>query len=49
MPKGRKIAMRYIFHGRFLVDLVASLPVEFLEVFTGQNENLKFIGLIKLS
>ena len=45
----KKIALRYVLHGRFWVDLVASLPVELLELILGENDNLKFIGLVKLS
>lgn len=42
----KKITFRYVFYGRFWIDLLASLPVEVLELVLGSNA--QFIRLIKL-
>ena len=44
----KKISARYLFQGRFIVDLMASLPLEVMESIFGTNENLKFLGMLKL-
>jgi len=33
----KKIAIRYIFFGRFFIDFLASLPVEIFELAFGAN------------
>lgn len=44
-----KIAIRYVLYGRFVVDLIASMPLEvFSFIFNSQSSNLKFIQMLKL-
>ena len=44
-----KIAARYVFFGRFVVDLIASLPLEIITlVFASGGDNLKFLGMLKM-
>ena len=49
---GKKIALTYVFKGRFVIDLLASTPFELIMViFQGDSEgnsNLKFFGMLKL-
>ena len=45
----KKIAIRYILHGRFFIDLLASLPLELITSFEGSSSvNFKFVGMIKM-
>lgn len=45
----KKIAFRYILYGRFPIDFVASLPIEFVQlVLDSNNGNFKFLGMMKL-
>jgi uncharacterized membrane protein required for colicin V production len=41
----RIIAFRYVFQGRFIFDLMASVPVEALMLI---SENLRFLGMFKI-
>lgn len=44
-----KIAVNYVLYGRFVIDLVASLPIEIITLVINTNsDNLKFIGMIKM-
>ena len=44
-----KIAVRYVLYGRFVVDLIASLPLEIITlVLTTNSDNLKFLGMLKM-
>jgi hypothetical protein len=45
---GTKIALKYLLYGRFWIDMLASLPIEMLELLFGSNANFKFLGMIKL-
>lgn len=46
---GKIIAIKYIVFGRFPIDLLASLPLEFAALIIPTSErNLRFIGMVKL-
>jgi hypothetical protein len=46
---GRKIALRYLFNGRFFVDLIASLPLEVISLLPfASTTDLSFLGMLKL-
>ena len=41
-------AIRYVFYGRFIIDLAASFPTEILNYSLGNNPHYKLVGLLKL-
>lgn len=46
---GKKIALNYLFKGRFVIDIFASTPFEVIQlIFSGDSNNLKFLGMLKL-
>jgi hypothetical protein len=46
---GKQIALRYILNGRFIVDLIASLPLEALAlIHAGGDGSFKFLGMLKM-
>jgi hypothetical protein len=46
---GTRIAKNYVYNGRFLIDLLASMPLEAVSLFIPvSEENLKFLGMLKL-
>lgn len=49
VTSGKKIAMKYILNGRFGVDLIATIPLEFLTlIFSTSESNLRFFGMLKM-
>lgn len=46
----KRIAMRYMCSGRLIIDLLASMPVEFMLLFINRTANeLNFLRLLKLA
>lgn len=48
----REIARNYVLHGRFFVDIIATVPLEFIGEVEGLNvspQTLKLIQLVKLT
>lgn len=49
VKSARKIAINYVFYGRFFVDLIASTPIELINALSiTSSNNLKFLGILKL-
>lgn len=49
VTNGKRIACNYACNGRFWIDIIASLPVEIISLFsTNSQSNLRLIGLLKL-
>ena len=46
---GKKIALRYVLYGRFPIDVIASVPLDFVILFIKTSkQNLRFLGMIKM-
>lgn len=48
MNNWKMSAIRYIFYGRFFIDVAASFPTEILKYIVGNDKWYKLIGLLKL-
>ena len=50
VTNSKKIALRYVLNGRFWVDLIASMPLEFIALLmpSGGSIDVRFLGMLKL-
>ena len=50
VTNSKKIALRYVLNGRFWVDLIASMPLEFIALLmpSGGSVDVRFLGMLKL-
>lgn len=46
---GKKIAINYVLYGRFSIDILASMPLDFITFFfSTSSSKLKFLGMMKM-